>query len=57
MIITDPVVMGIVSPSRFLIYTTEAVFAVGVIVAGKLWMRWMMRMEQTEPIHKAGEIE
>jgi YjbE family integral membrane protein len=43
MIITDPVTMNLLHPGKFTVYLVEAVFALGVIVAGKLWMRWMVR--------------
>jgi YjbE family integral membrane protein len=36
MIITDPVVTGLLAPGKVLQYSIEAIFAVGVIVAGKL---------------------
>lgn len=45
MMITDPFVMEWLHPSKWLIYATEAVFAAGVIVTGKLWMKWLMRAE------------
>jgi len=40
MMITDPFVEGFITPNRFIQYGVEAFFAAGVIVAGKLWMRW-----------------
>jgi YjbE family integral membrane protein len=46
MMITDPFVMEWLQPSKWLIYATEAFFALGVIVTGKLWMRWLMRGEE-----------
>jgi YjbE family integral membrane protein len=45
MMITDPFVMEWLQPSKWLIYATEAFFAVGVIVAGKLWLKLLMRGE------------
>jgi YjbE family integral membrane protein len=36
MMITDPVVVNLINPSKFLQYSTEAFFAVGVLVAGRL---------------------
>jgi YjbE family integral membrane protein len=53
MIITDPFVVGILRPSTAVRYTVEVVFALGVIVAGKLWMRWMIRSEQKQHLHEA----
>jgi YjbE family integral membrane protein len=39
MIITDPFIVGILNPGKGLQYLVEGIFTVGVIVAGKLWMR------------------
>ena len=47
MIITDPWIEGLVHPSRVLEYSVQLIFAVGVIVAGKLWMKW--RISTQEP--------
>jgi YjbE family integral membrane protein len=43
MIITDPVVVSAFAPSKLFQYGMEGIFAVGVIVVGKLWMRWMVK--------------
>jgi len=43
--ITDPVVEGILAPSKYAIYAVEAVFAVGVIIVGKLLIRWRRTKE------------
>ena len=40
MIITDPVIVEQFSPSTVFQYATEALFAVGVIGIGKLWVRY-----------------
>ena len=40
MIITDPVIVDHFNPSVGIQYAMEAVFALGVIVIGKLWVRW-----------------
>lgn len=57
MMVTDPFTMGLLSPGKLFIYSTEAVFAVGVIVAGKLWMRWkILREEKTEHVHKEEDV-
>lgn len=61
MIITDPFIVGLLpaslqapgmtAPSHALQYSVEAFFAAGVILAGKLWMRWMVgREEEKEAI-------
>lgn len=52
MIITDPFTVNILNPGKLFVYATEAFFAVGVIVAGKLWMKWKIsRAEKKEQIH------
>jgi YjbE family integral membrane protein len=58
MIITDPFTVRILPaslltpdllhPNKALQYSVEAVFAAGVIIAGKLWMRWTVRREEKE---------
>ena len=45
MMITDPFIKGILHPTEFLQYGVEIFFTVGVIVAGKLWLR-MQRQRQ-----------
>ena len=40
MIFTDPIIAGAVRIPDVLLYGLEALFAVGVIVVGKLWVRW-----------------
>jgi len=39
MIFTDPVIVGIFNPPAAFRYAMEALFAVGVVVAGRLWVR------------------
>lgn len=43
MIITDPVTASFLQPSKYVQYSVEATFAIGVIIAGKLWMKWARR--------------
>ncbi len=43
MIMTDPFVVGLLNPSDAMRYGVEAFFTVGVIVAGKLWIRFMKK--------------
>ena len=43
MIFTDPAVVRWFNPPIWFCYTMEAVFALGVIVAGKLWLRYAFR--------------
>ncbi|RJQ46609.1 MAG: TerC family protein [Nitrospiraceae bacterium] len=58
MIITDPFTVNILHPGKLLIYATEAFFAVGVIIAGKLWMRWKIAKEEArEQVHENTEVE
>lgn len=47
MILTDPVVIPILPPSEFLVYAVEAMFAIGVILAGKAWVRLRDRIRPT----------
>ncbi len=50
MIFTDPFIMGWLKLPPWVNYTIEATFAVGVIVVGKLWIRFIFRKaEETEP--------
>ncbi len=48
MIMTDPVVVDFLAPSKIVQYTVEAVLAVGVIIVGKLWMKWMISSERAK---------
>ncbi|MBP8645406.1 MAG: TerC family protein [Syntrophobacteraceae bacterium] len=57
MIITDPIVFNYLQPGKYLQYGVEAAFAAGVIVVGKLWIRWMMRSEPAERDHKEARVE
>ncbi len=55
MIITDPFTMNILKPNKLVIYSVEIIFAIGVIVVGKLWMRWKIsRAEKAEHVHEEG---
>ncbi len=55
MMITDPFVVQWLNPPQWLIYSTQVLFAVGVIAAGKLWMRWMASREAMLHIHTDAE--
>jgi YjbE family integral membrane protein len=46
MIFTDPAVMGWLALPKWFLYAMEAVFAVGVIVVGKLWIRLVFNQDQ-----------
>jgi YjbE family integral membrane protein len=48
MIMTDPFTVKLLAPSSLFRYSVEACFAIGVIVVGKLYMRWMIQKEQKE---------
>ena len=63
MMITDPftvrllpaplLTQDMMGPAKALQYSVEAFFAAGVLVAGKLWMRWNIRKEErAEYAHK-----
>jgi len=55
MIITDPFTASYLSLGKPAQYSIEAIFAVGVIVVGKLWMKWKIsRAEKEEHIHEEG---
>jgi hypothetical protein len=45
MMFTDPVMESWLHPSKGMLYAVEVSFAVGVIVVGKLWVRWMVSTE------------
>jgi hypothetical protein len=46
MIFTDPAMMRWLALPKWLLYAIEAMFAVGVIVLGKLWIRLVFRKDQ-----------
>ena len=52
MMVTDPFVVQMLNPSDILKYCVEAFFTVGVVGAGKLWVRQKMlrEMKVTDPI-------
>ena len=53
MIITDPFVVTMLSPGKMLQYSVEIIFAIGVIVAGKLLIKWKIaREEKKEHVHE-----
>ncbi len=60
MIFTDPAVVAWLDPSPWFRYAMEALFAVGVIVAGKLWLSFAFRQAEDreaspEPENPPGE--
>ena len=46
MIFTDPAMMRWLALPQWALYGIEALFAVGVIVVGKLWIRLMFRKDR-----------
>jgi len=50
MIFTDPWVVSWLAPPTWFCYTMEAVFAGGVIVVGKLWLRYVWRKAEVEEL-------
>lgn len=56
MIMTDPVIIQTFHPSIPLRYGVEAFFTIGVIVAGKIWMRFKIaRQERISPAASTGD--
>ena len=53
MILTDPFVVTMLNPGKMLQYSVEIIFAIGVIVAGKLLIKWKIaREEKKEHVHE-----
>jgi YjbE family integral membrane protein len=46
MIITDPFVEEFLNGGKIMKYSVEAAFAIGVIIIGKLWMKWKLARER-----------
>lgn len=53
MMITDPFIHNLLHPGKFMEYGVQAVFAVGVIVAGKLWIKWKMKKQEEVAVIEA----
>lgn len=51
MILTDPFTESFWVPSHMVSYAIQALFAVGVIVVGKLWIKWMIRTQESKEGH------
>jgi predicted tellurium resistance membrane protein TerC len=49
MILTDRAVENWFHPAKIWEYTIQAVFAVGVIVVGKLWLKWKTSAPAEDP--------
>ncbi len=53
MVMTDPFIVKIFNPGNVSLYTVEALFTVGVVVAGKLWIKWKIaKAEKEVKIHQ-----
>ncbi len=50
MIITDPFTVKLIEPGKVLQYSVEVIGAVGVIVVGKLYMRWKISRQENSSI-------
>jgi YjbE family integral membrane protein len=50
MIITDPFMKQLLNPSIPVRYAVEILCAVGVIVVGKMWIKWQRSKEEGEPV-------
>jgi len=50
MIITDPFIVNLIAPGKFLKYSVEIIGAVGVILMGKWYMRWKIGRQNPEAI-------
>ncbi len=48
MIITDPMVGRLLTPTKPIIYSCEILFAAGVIIAGRFWLRRGLAKQETE---------
>ncbi len=54
MIFTDPAVAGWLQMPKWFTYAMEALFAVGVIIVGKLWIRFIFRRAEASEPSKSG---
>ncbi len=48
MIMTDPFMVQILAPSKIFQYSVEGIAAIGVIVAGKVYMCWKIKQQENE---------
>ena len=46
MLITDPFIIKLIQPSKFFEYGVEIFFTIGVLVAGKIWIKWKISREE-----------
>jgi predicted tellurium resistance membrane protein TerC len=59
MMVTDPFVVEMFNPSDILKYSVEAFFIIGVVVAGKLWVREKLARQTniTDPASQTESID
>jgi YjbE family integral membrane protein len=53
MMLTDPFMTRIFHPAKWVEYLIQAIFAVGVIIVGKLWLKYKSSKDTEEPGDKA----
>lgn len=46
MMITDPFITKFLQPSQFFQYSVEIFFTIGVLVVGKIWIKWKISREE-----------
>ncbi len=46
MMITDPFITNLLHPSKYVQYGVEIFFTIGVLVAGKIWIKWKISREE-----------
>lgn len=50
MIMTDPFIVKLIEPGKVLQYSVEAIGAIGIIIVGKLFMRWKISHQESVAI-------
>ncbi|MBI4767778.1 MAG: TerC family protein [Deltaproteobacteria bacterium] len=48
MMITDPFIVKYLHPTKIMQYSVEAFFTVGVLIAGRLWIKWSRSREERQ---------
>jgi predicted tellurium resistance membrane protein TerC len=48
MMISDPFIFKLIHPSKLLQYSVEIFFTLGVLVAGKIWIKWKISREEKQ---------
>ena len=46
MMITDPFITNLLHPAKYVQYGVEAFFTIGVLAAGKIWIKWKIAREE-----------